>query len=44
MKIRIFMGDEEITHDDIKNFICVCPYVAELVNEVYYRNKKAADS
>lgn len=41
MKVRLFIGDEEISHEDVKKYICVCPYIAELVNEVYYRHKKA---
>ena len=42
MKVRIFMGEEEITQEDIKKYTCISPYIAELVNEVYYRNKKPA--
>lgn len=44
MKVRLFMGDEEISQEDVKKYICISPYIAELVNEVYYRYKKTNDT
>ena len=41
MEVRLFMGDEEISQEDVKKYICISPFIAELVNEVYYRNKNA---
>lgn len=43
MRVRLFMGDEEISQEDVKNYICISPYIADLVNEVYYRTKKAQE-
>ncbi|MBD5631851.1 MAG: hypothetical protein HDP34_01290 [Clostridia bacterium] len=40
-EVKVFMGEEELTSDDIKKYICVSPVVNEIVNRVYYRNKKA---
>ena len=40
-RVKVFMGEEELTSDDIKKYICISPVVNEIVSRVYYRNKKA---
>ncbi len=39
-KITVYMGEEELTSEDVKKYICVSPLVSEIVNRVYYRNKQ----
>ena len=36
MSITIYMGDQKLTQEDFKRYICVSEYVINLVNEVYY--------
>ena len=40
MKVTVFIGDEEVKEEDFKNYICVSPYVAQVVNKVYYEYKR----
>lgn len=40
-EVKVFMGEEELTSDDIKKYICISPIVSEIVSRVYYRNKKS---
>lgn len=40
-KVLVFMGDEELTKEDIKKYSCISPFVGEMINKIYYRNKKA---
>ena len=36
LSITIYMGDQKLTQEDFKRYICVSEYVINLVNEVYY--------
>lgn len=37
MEVNIYLGENKIEKDKIKNYKCVSSVVKEAVNEVYYR-------
>ncbi len=36
-EVIVYMGEEKIPPEKMKNYICINEYVIELVNEVYYK-------
>lgn len=36
-EVEVFLGNEKIEPNDLKNYICISEYVSEIVNEVYYK-------
>ena len=36
-EVEIFMGDNKIKLNDLKNYICINEYISDIVNEIYYK-------
>lgn len=36
-EVEIFIGDNKIKLNDLKNYICINEYISDIVNEIYYK-------
>lgn len=41
-RISIYMGEEKLTQEELKGYVCVSAVISEVVDRVYNRNRRRA--